>query len=156
MISCVSAQYAYDPTNADEQIPGIRYFGSAKDDRGSLLAGVTVQLSTAHVDFVTVTDEQGRFRTTLPLEMVSALVTPKCFKAGFQSVRVIKLPGTDRSQPCRSIVFFTVRMPGNYCTARELRYNISPAKDEHRFDRVGYHGGRDFTGWRAGHSGTRS
>ena len=94
MISCVSAQYAYDPTNADEQIPGIRYFGSAKDDKGSLLAGVTVQLSTAHVDFVTVTDEQGRFRTTLPLEMVSALVTPKCFKAGFQSVRVIKRPGT--------------------------------------------------------------
>jgi hypothetical protein len=89
-----SAQYVYDPANADEQISGIRYFGSAKDDKGSLMGGVTVQLSTAHVDFVTVTDDQGRFRTTLPLEMVSALVTPKCFKAGFQPVRVIKRPGT--------------------------------------------------------------
>jgi hypothetical protein len=94
MTSWATAQYAYDPANADEQIPGIRYFGSAKDDKGSLLEGVTVQLSTARVDFVTVTDEQGRFRTVLPLEMVSALVTPKCFKVGFQSVRMIKRPGT--------------------------------------------------------------
>ena len=91
-IAPAMAQYAHDPSNADEQGPGIRYFGSAKDEKGSLLAGVTVLIEKAETTFVYVTDEQGRFRGTLPLNM-AANVTAACSKPGFQTVRVVKRPG---------------------------------------------------------------
>ena len=92
------AQYAHDPSNADEQVPGIRYFGSAKDEKGSLLAGVTVLIEKAETTFVYVTDEQGRFRGTVPLNMASN-VTAACSKAGFQTVRVVKRPGPPAPKP---------------------------------------------------------
>jgi hypothetical protein len=42
VLCAAHAQYLFDPSNADEQAPGIRYFGSAKDDKGILIPGVTV------------------------------------------------------------------------------------------------------------------
>jgi hypothetical protein len=93
------AQYAYDPSNPDEQGPGIRYFGSAKDEKGSLLAGVTVLIDSDETSFVFVTDEQGRFRGKVPLNMVAAKVTADCSKPGFQTVRVTKRPGPQAPKP---------------------------------------------------------
>jgi hypothetical protein len=86
------AQYVYNPAAADEG-PGIRYFGSAKDDKGALLAGVSVQLTSQQLSFLLVTDAEGRFRVNLPLDMRAELVTPKCFKKGFELVQVNKRPG---------------------------------------------------------------
>src|ERR1700722_851375 len=53
------AQYSFNPDNADEKGPGIKYFGSAKDDQGALLPGVTMVIAHA---YTMVTDDQGRYR----------------------------------------------------------------------------------------------
>ncbi len=98
-IAPVSAQYSYDPGNPDEQGPGIRYFGSAKDDKGSLLAGVTVLIDSDEISFVFVTDELGRFRGKVPLNMVAGKVTAECSKPGYEIVRVIKRPGPPAPKP---------------------------------------------------------
>lgn len=94
-----SAQYTYDPSADDEQGPAIRYYGSAKDDKGTLLPGVSVQIDSQEGVYLFVTDEQGRFRANLPLNMVPEKVTPKCFKTGFQQVRVTKRPGPKAPKP---------------------------------------------------------
>lgn len=86
------SQYVYNPANADEG-PGIRYFGSAKDDKGALLAGVSVLISNHQLSFLLVTDEQGRFRANLPLDMLPETVTSKCFKVGFQLAQMSKRLG---------------------------------------------------------------
>jgi hypothetical protein len=88
-----SAQYVFNPANADEQTPGIRYFGSAKDDNGSMLPGVVIRLDTPAVQYVLFTDEQGRFRKKLPVDALPEAVTATCAKPGFQLVRVTKRPG---------------------------------------------------------------
>lgn len=93
------AQYSYDPSNADEKGPGIRYFGSAKDENGSLLAGVTVLIDSDESAYVFVTDDQGRFRGKVPLNMVAGKVTAECSKAGFEMVRVSKRPGPAAPKP---------------------------------------------------------
>jgi hypothetical protein len=92
MMSPVSAQYKYNPYAADEQ-PGIRYFGSAKDDKGALLPDVSVQITMENVDYLFVTDEQGRYRVNVPLAMRPENITLNCFKAGFQLVRISKRLG---------------------------------------------------------------
>jgi hypothetical protein len=99
LTSSAFAQYNYDPAAADEQQPGIRYFGSAKDDRGSLLPGVSILIDSRQAAYVFVTDEQGRFHGNLPLDLGPDLVTPKCFKVGFQLVRVNKRPGPQGPKP---------------------------------------------------------
>jgi hypothetical protein len=93
------AQYTYNPANADEQEVGIRYFGAAKDTNGALVPGATIMLSSDLSSYVFVTDEQGRFRGSLPLGAVANKVTPKCFKAGFQAVQVTKRPGPPGVKP---------------------------------------------------------
>jgi hypothetical protein len=89
-VSSASAQYIFDPRNADEQGGGIKYFGSAKDEQGALLPGVTIQIAGA---FTLVTDEQGRYRGFVN-EIYPGETTPiVCFRPGYQFVRVIKRPG---------------------------------------------------------------
>ncbi len=90
--SFAPAQYVYNPAAADEA-PGIRYFGSAKDDKGALLSGVSISLEHEMLSFLFVTDDAGRFRQNVPLDMISDAVTVKCFKAGFQLIRINKRPG---------------------------------------------------------------
>ena len=41
-VSSASARYGFDPSHADEKSGGIKYFGSAKDDRGTPLPGVAI------------------------------------------------------------------------------------------------------------------
>jgi hypothetical protein len=86
------AQYVFDPDAADEQ-PGIRYFGSAKDERGALLPRVTIRIDSSKTDFVVVTNEQGRFSANLPLELTPDKITATCSRAGFELVRLTKRNG---------------------------------------------------------------
>jgi hypothetical protein len=97
--SCASAQYTFDPAAADEQGKGVKYFGSAKDDKGSLIPGVTVLLTVGQNSFVFVTDDSGRYRGVLPLETLPKNISAKCSKNGFEFVRAIKRPGLDAPKP---------------------------------------------------------
>jgi hypothetical protein len=103
VLSCAYAQYTYDPSNPDEQAPGIRYFGSAKDERGVLIPGVSVFIVIGgKSSFVFVTDDQGRYRGTLPLALAGSApdaVAAKCSKAGYQFVKAIKRPGMGAPKP---------------------------------------------------------
>jgi hypothetical protein len=93
VITPSGAQYFYDPSHADEQTPGVRYFGSAKDDNGALLPGVSVVLDSQQWAYVLNTDEQGRFHINLPLAALTTKVSTKCAKPGFELVRVTSRPG---------------------------------------------------------------
>lgn len=103
VMACAYAQYSFDPANPDEQTPGIRYFGSAKNEQGVLIPGVTVLiLIGGRSSFVFVTDDQGRFRGTLPLTPADSApdtVAAKCSKTGYQFVKVIKRPGMGAPRP---------------------------------------------------------
>jgi hypothetical protein len=95
------AQYGYDPSNADEQKPGIRYFGLVKDEHGALLPDVSIVLEyrdSADGPYTFAvhlfTDKDGRFHTTLPLDTVPSTVATKCFKAGYKLVQITKRPDT--------------------------------------------------------------
>ena len=86
----VSAQYVFDPNNADEQSGGIKYFGSAKDDQGALLPGVTVLIGR---ELALVTDMQGRYRGSVDPMYTPDQTKVVCSKPGYQLVRVIERPG---------------------------------------------------------------
>jgi hypothetical protein len=88
-----TAQYQFNPNNADEQMPGIRYFGSAKDEHGSLVPGVVVRLDTPKLEYVLFTDAQGRFHMMLDVSVTADVVSASCSKPGFQLVRVTKRNG---------------------------------------------------------------
>jgi hypothetical protein len=87
------AQYAYSPTNPDELAHHVRYFGSAKDEKGRLLPGALILLYTSGGSFTFVTDEQGRFSSDLPFNTLPENATLKCAKAGFEPVRLSQRPG---------------------------------------------------------------
>jgi hypothetical protein len=84
------AQYSYNANNADEQGPGIKYFGSVKTDRGALLKGAIVLIQH---EYAAVTDEQGRFRTNLPETLPGEKVDVSCSLPGYQTIRVSKRLG---------------------------------------------------------------
>jgi hypothetical protein len=86
--------YALDsPADDHDESTSVRYFGSAKDGGGRLLADVTVLLDTADTSLVFVTDGNGRFRGHLPLDIPMSAVTPTCAKAGYVLERVSKRSG---------------------------------------------------------------
>jgi hypothetical protein len=89
-VSPALAQYSFDPNNADEQGPGIKYFGSAKDDKGALLAGVTMLIDH---QFTLVTDQQGRYRGNIDAMYTADVTAVGCSKPGYSFVRVVKRPG---------------------------------------------------------------
>jgi hypothetical protein len=86
------AQYVFNPASADEA-PGIKYFGSAKDASGALLPDVSIRIISDNLTYVLVTDEQGRFRENVMLDMVPEKVTIKCFKEGYQLIHLYTRPG---------------------------------------------------------------
>jgi hypothetical protein len=86
----VNAQYAYDPNSLDEQGPGIKYFGSVKDEKGGLLKGAIVMIQ---YQYIAVTDEQGRFRMNLPDDLPGDKVAVSCVNPGYETTRVNKRPG---------------------------------------------------------------
>jgi hypothetical protein len=85
-----TAQYSYNANNADEQGPGIKYFGSVKTDKGSLLKGAIVLIQH---EYAAVTDDQGRFRTNLPETLPEDKVDVSCSLPGYQMIRVSKRLG---------------------------------------------------------------
>jgi hypothetical protein len=89
-VSPALAQYNFDPNNADEKGPGIKYFGSAKDDQGALLPGATIMI--AHY-FTMVTDEQGRYRGNVDGSYTANDTPVGCSKPGYSFVRMSKRPG---------------------------------------------------------------
>jgi hypothetical protein len=90
LVSPASAQYVFDPSNADEQSGGIKYFGSAKDDQGALLPGVTVLIGR---ELVLVTDAQGRYRGSVDPMYTPDVTAVACAKPGYQFLRTVKRPG---------------------------------------------------------------
>ncbi len=88
--SPASAQYVFDPNNADENSGGIKYFGSAKDDQGALLPGVTVLVGR---ELALVTDEQGRYRGSVDPRFTTETVPVSCAKPGYQFLRTIVRAG---------------------------------------------------------------
>ncbi len=92
LATSASAQYTFNPLNADEQ-PGIRYFGSAKDEHGLMMAGVVITLDSPKLEYVLITDPQGRFHMMLDLSATADVVSASCSKPGFQVVRVTKRNG---------------------------------------------------------------
>jgi len=95
MVASAAAQYGYDPSAGDADLPGIHYFGSVKDGDGAFLSGATITLTTDWGKYVFVTNDEGRFRGNLPVDMVPEKVSPQCFKAGFQLVGITKRPGAN-------------------------------------------------------------
>lgn len=99
------AQYTYSPNNADEKTPGVRYFGSAKDERGALLAGVIVLVRTSLSNYTLLTDETGHFHVKVPFRLIPSgeLVFTTCYKAGYELVRMTKRPGIPGQNPAEQI-----------------------------------------------------
>jgi hypothetical protein len=95
LASSTSAQYALDWEEEahDGRERGIRYFGSAKDEKGVLIPNVTFLLESKDASFVFVSDAEGRFRGHLPKDIPPNSVTPKCSKPGLEFVRVSKRLG---------------------------------------------------------------
>lgn len=88
------AQYTYDPSAADElDKPGVLYFGSARDERGTYVADVLVVLENIQTNFTLVTDARGRFRAKLPPGSTAATVRASCSKPGYVQVSVTKRLG---------------------------------------------------------------
>ena len=96
VLSPASAQEGYaleSPLDDHDETKSIRYFGTAKNDRGELLADVTVLLDMTNVSRIFVTDASGRFRAHLPLNTPMRAVTPSCAKEGYVMDSVKKRPG---------------------------------------------------------------
>lgn len=92
LMSTASAQYAFESVDQDE-LDGVRYFGSAKDEKGALLSDVTFRIESDRAAFMFISDAEGRFRGMLPIDIPLKSVTPACFKEGHEAVRVTKRPG---------------------------------------------------------------
>src|SRR5579872_2619484 len=72
LASPASAQYSFSPGNADELGWGMKVFGSAKDDNGALLPGVTIKIANVSVQ---VTDVQGRYRAAIDSVLTTDALT---------------------------------------------------------------------------------
>lgn len=95
-----SAQYVFDSLAEDDHDEGgIRYFGSAKDQKGKLVAGASIVVVDPQAAFIFVTNDEGRFRGRLPAGTDTSQVQLKCSKAGYQQVRVTKRPGPANAEP---------------------------------------------------------
>ena len=112
LLTSASAQYADDLPTFNGNEVGVHYFGSAKDDNGAPLSDVTFFLESTKGSFVFVTDADGRFRGTLPLELPISAVTPKCWRQGFDTVRIVKRPGTLAAERPTVQVDCTLRRAG--------------------------------------------
>lgn len=86
--------YGYDPsTIVDDKEVNI-YFGSVRDNAGTMLPNTSVILDNAHNNnvYVGVTDAMGRFRLRLPRDIAPDQVSPRCSKRGYTLVKIIKRP----------------------------------------------------------------
>lgn len=66
------------------------WFGSVRDKAGSHVPNATIVLVTRQIDYVAVSDVQGRFRLELPLSVKPADVKARCSRKGFSTVRIVR------------------------------------------------------------------
>lgn len=66
------------------------WFGAAKDAAGRYVPGATIVLQTRQVDFVAVTNGQGRYRLELPVNIRPSEVRVRCSRQGYLTARVIR------------------------------------------------------------------
>ena len=83
LLSPATAQYTYDPNNADEQGFGVIFFGSAKSVAGDRLSNVRVLITGENAVFDLLTDYGGRFRQLVPPDFAAANWHVVCSKNGF-------------------------------------------------------------------------
>jgi hypothetical protein len=88
-----NAQYSYNPSNADEQGPGIKFFGSAKSQDGVMMADVQFLFAGRDTSIVAKSDDQGRFRAILPLDFGVVRPSITCFRQGFSVDKLTVRPG---------------------------------------------------------------
>lgn len=75
----------HDPVNV--------WFGTAQDASGRYLPNATIVLETRQIDFVAVTNEQGRFRLELPVNIRPTDVQVRCSLKGYsKSLITRRLP----------------------------------------------------------------
>lgn len=87
------AQYTFNPANADEQQPGVRWFGAVRSVDGERVVGATVRLQRERAAFLVVSGDDGRYRVDLPVEMTIDRVAITCFREGYEFVRLEKRAG---------------------------------------------------------------
>ncbi|MEM1189425.1 MAG: carboxypeptidase-like regulatory domain-containing protein [Pseudomonadota bacterium] len=79
---------------------GSVWFGSVRDGSGEFLADATVLLDSGVIEYVAVTDLDGRFRLVLPESTVADEVTPFCAHPGFSTFELrLRRPGRERRTP---------------------------------------------------------
>ena len=66
------------------------YFGAAKDGDGNYVRGATVVVATSLMDFVAVTDDQGRFRLSLPVDITPSEVKARCSHNAYRDSRIVR------------------------------------------------------------------
>lgn len=88
-----SAQYTFNPANADEQQPGVRWFGAVRGVDGERIVGATLRLQRERAAFLVVSGDDGRYRVDLPVEMTMDRVAISCFRDGYEFVRLEKRAG---------------------------------------------------------------
>lgn len=75
----VAAQMYTDFNPAgNNDVPANVYFGAARDTIGNYIHGATIVIATSSMDFVAITDKEGRFRVTLPVEISPSEVETRC------------------------------------------------------------------------------
>lgn len=66
------------------------WFGAVRNASGQFLPNATIILETKQVDFVAVTNRQGRYRLELPVSIKPSDVKARCSLKGYSSAKIIR------------------------------------------------------------------
>ena len=76
------------------------WFGSVRTAGGMFVEDATVRLDTGLIEYVAVTDLNGRFRLVLPEATLPSQVTPSCAQKNFQANDVrVRIPSRLATSP---------------------------------------------------------
>jgi len=97
----VNAQIYGDFLTAEDENPNVNiFFGVVKNQDKQYIAGATIILSNDMLDFVAISDEQGRFRFQIPVEMTAHDLSARCSHPNFPAGQVLKrLPRRGLTSP---------------------------------------------------------
>ncbi|MFA7584964.1 MAG: carboxypeptidase-like regulatory domain-containing protein [Novosphingobium sp.] len=90
----------YAPRSDHTKNPVNVWFGAVRNGSGRYLANATIVLETRQVDFVAVTNAQGRYRLELPVAIKPAEVRARCSLRGYRTATFTRrLPRAGASTP---------------------------------------------------------
>ena len=90
----------FTPRSDHSKNPVNVWFGAVRNGSGRFLANATVVLETRQVDFVAVTNAQGRYRLELPVSIKPADVRARCSMRGYRTATFTRrLPRAGASTP---------------------------------------------------------